>query len=251
MYRENRQYSSLPEAWEGGFKGMRVGGDVFSHLGISLDERWRQIARRLASGSRVLDAGCGMGAWCAFLTQKGFQTVGLDFSATMIDLLKQRFPQQDWMPGLVQNIPLPSESVDAVISWGVIEHDETGPSQAWGEFYRVMRGGGYAFITVPIDTFHMRQISRIQFEQPGADTFFQYFFTPAELEEQAMQAGFEVECITSCSRTYAPAFPHFYKRVENYPLIVRRMVHWAMKPVVALRQDATNMILAVVRKKAV
>jgi cyclopropane fatty-acyl-phospholipid synthase-like methyltransferase len=48
----------------------------------------RPFPARLPKGSRVLDAGCGLGEWTVFLAQQRFDTVGIDFSADLIAKLK-------------------------------------------------------------------------------------------------------------------------------------------------------------------
>jgi hypothetical protein len=97
--------------------------DTLKVLSFNVDPRWRAIARNIPRGARVLDAGCGMGTWPVFLAGKGYNPVGLDFSQQMIDLLRKRYPQLEWVQSMIQSIPLPDASVDGIISWGVIEHD--------------------------------------------------------------------------------------------------------------------------------
>jgi magnesium-protoporphyrin O-methyltransferase len=44
-------------------------------------------------GLRILDAGCGTGAFAVEAAKRGAQVVAIDLSATLIDLAKQRVPQ--------------------------------------------------------------------------------------------------------------------------------------------------------------
>jgi SAM-dependent methyltransferase len=50
----------------------------------------------------------------------------------------------------VQAIPLPDESVDAIVCNHVLEHVDD-DRKAMAEFLRVLRGGGWAMLQVPID----------------------------------------------------------------------------------------------------
>ena len=57
-------------------------------ISLGLDRRWRRRAvdrLGLASGSLVLDLACGTGDMSRLLRSKGYATVGLDFSANMLE----------------------------------------------------------------------------------------------------------------------------------------------------------------------
>ena len=57
-------------------------------ISLGLDRRWRRRAvdrLGLASGSLVLDLACGTGDMSRLLRDKGYATVGLDFSANMLE----------------------------------------------------------------------------------------------------------------------------------------------------------------------
>ena len=45
----------------------------------------------------------------------------------------------------------PDNHFDAYLSLGVIEHWEEGPQQAIDEAYRVIKPGGYFFVSTPLD----------------------------------------------------------------------------------------------------
>jgi ubiquinone/menaquinone biosynthesis C-methylase UbiE len=250
VYKECRAYASTGDAWAEPFLNADASWlRTLTRLALVLDPRWKAIARNVPPGGRILDAGCGLSPWPAFLTSKGYEAAGLDFSDRMIAALRTRYPKLEWIVGTVQSIPFPSESFDAVISWGVIEHDEAGPDQALREFLRILRPGGRLILTVPIDSPSQRHASDAQFKGPDARIFFQYFMTPEEFGRAVTQVGFRlVEPIHPVSRHHAFAFPRFYRRLERYPAVVGRLVGWTLKPAMLLRPDSTNMIMAVAEK---
>ena len=52
------------------------------------------------SGARVLDAGCGTGAFAVALARRGASVVGVDVSPTLVDLARERSPS-DLGPGAI------------------------------------------------------------------------------------------------------------------------------------------------------
>jgi SAM-dependent methyltransferase len=154
---------------------------------------WALIRRHVAGGGAILDAGCGFGEWVSFLTERGYRAEGLDYSETLVSRLRQTYTALRWEVGDIRRMPYPGDSFDAVISWGVIEHDEAGPGAALSEFYRIVKPGGVIIVTVPVDSEPQRRAADYLFHRNGdAQVFFQYFMTEAELAAHVTGAGFEV-----------------------------------------------------------
>jgi SAM-dependent methyltransferase len=65
---------------------------------------------------RVIDLGCGSGLWARELVKAEYEVLGIDLSASMIELARQRVPQGDFVTGSFLEVTLPS--CDAVTSLG-------------------------------------------------------------------------------------------------------------------------------------
>jgi ubiquinone/menaquinone biosynthesis C-methylase UbiE len=199
MYKEYRTTSpsavtaSTPEMWAANFAASQKAG-LYDRLAFRLDHRWKIIQRHVPLGGRVLDAGCGAGEWVSFLNDHGRDAEGLDYSLELVARVRQMYPRYRWQSGEIQALPYGDATFDAVISWGVIEHDEAGPDRALGEFCRVLRDNGLVIVTVPIDSDRQRRASRAQFPQvnDGGRAFFQYFMTVEELSAYVTRAGFDI-----------------------------------------------------------
>jgi SAM-dependent methyltransferase len=250
VYKELRTYGSNGAAWASPFLAADV--PLLERLKVAslrLDPRWSAFRERVPRGATVLDAGCGMGQWAAFLSRRGYRTIGVDFSIEMITALKQRYPKLEWRFGWVQRLPVADHSVDALISWGVIEHDERGPGKSLGEFARVLRPGGVAFITVPIDSEAQRRSSAAHFARPGADIFFQYFLTPEEISVEVASAGLELlEPIRPVSRHHSIAYPRLGALLSRLHPLLQRTAGWTLKPSLPFVPWSVNMLLAVARR---
>jgi len=255
MYVEKRRSGQKPTDWAKnlGIDHVRTTLSQATALRFRLakvaEPLWREVRSFLKPGQSVLDAGCGMGHWVRFLSSRGMAAAGLDYSSEIIRVLKQEFPEIAWYHGQIQDIPCAESQFDHVISWGVVEHDEHGPDLALQEFSRVIRDGGYCFITTPADTELTRRSSRVQFEPNDPDArFFQYFFTPSELAERVRNAGFEVVLAKTIAPAYTVAFPELSLKVMKHGRIARRLVDLLTQPLARLNHDWDSTSVVIGRK---
>lgn len=108
-------------------------------------EMIQQAAGRRLEG-RVLDNGCGIGAYLSRLSEAATQAHGLEF-----DTARARRAGED-APNVVQAageaLPYPARSFDFVLSHEVLEHVEDDRAAA-REIVRVLRPGGRLALFVP------------------------------------------------------------------------------------------------------
>ncbi|MCX2932519.1 class I SAM-dependent methyltransferase [Mycobacterium sp. CVI_P3] len=95
----------------------------------------------LPPGARdVLDLGAGTGKLTTRLAERGLDVVAVDPLAEMLELLSSALPDTPALLGTAEQIPLPDNSVDAVLvaqAWHWFD-----PQQAVTEVARVLRPGG-------------------------------------------------------------------------------------------------------------
>jgi SAM-dependent methyltransferase len=103
----------------------------------------------LPSKSRILDGGCGLGEWTIYLASRGFDVVGLDISKMTVEKLKQKFPDKNFRVGDLRSTEFDDGYFDSYLSWGTFEHFEEGFGSPIREARRILRDGGYLFISVP------------------------------------------------------------------------------------------------------
>jgi SAM-dependent methyltransferase len=99
----------------------------------------------LASGSVVLDAGCGPGRTAAFLQEEiRCRVIGLDRDQVFPQPCPESGP--DFVRGDAGSLPLSRESLDAVFCECVLSLLPS-PEQGLTEFYRVLKSGGRLYLS--------------------------------------------------------------------------------------------------------
>jgi SAM-dependent methyltransferase len=163
--------------------------------------------RRMPAGSRILDGGCGLGEWTVFLGDQGFDVVGLDLSADVVQRLKQWFPHRTFARGDIRQLEFDTASFDAYFSWGAFEHFENGLGACLEEAHRVLKPGGFLFLSVPFQNRrHLRRDARalerwdaqfdprLGYRQPHR--FYQWRFTRSELRRELELRGFRTVVVS-------------------------------------------------------
>lgn len=116
-----------------------------------VDMRWRRAAVTAVGaspGTRALDVCCGTGDLAFLLADAGAETVGLDFSANMLEVARRRGGERSSTVGSVEFVqgdalalPFDDDSFDAVtVAFGVRNVERL--DGAFAEFVRVLRPGG-------------------------------------------------------------------------------------------------------------
>lgn len=220
----------------------------------------RPYLERLSRGSRILDGGCGLGEWTVFLGEQGFDVVGLDLIPEVVDALKTRFPASQFVRGDIRDTGFEAGSFDACFSWGAFEHFENGIGQCLDEAHRVLKPGGWLFVTVPFQNWRhvFRDARPLQHWDDGFDPstgyrqphrFYQWRFTRPELQRELELHGFRAERVTPIHKQSGVGrwlqwdFPIF--RTNSRPYFLARRGFAAVMPAAYI----SHMILAVAERR--
>lgn len=100
-------------------------------------------------GQKVLEVGCGMGTDAVQFARAGANYTGIDLTPRAIELVRQRFAQENLVGNLqnadAENLPFPDNSFDLVYSHGVLHHTPD-TQRAINEVHRVLKPGAEARI---------------------------------------------------------------------------------------------------------
>ncbi len=101
----------------------------------------------------ILDLGCGEGRNSLYLSQVGYNIVGIDLSFKAARVMKNNFFEEE-LKGLViagdaRLMPFKNESVDAILAHHLFDHlDAEGFAVALAEAFRVLKTDGVMLMTV-------------------------------------------------------------------------------------------------------
>ena len=102
---------------------------------------------------KLLDVGCGTGAFSIRLARMGFDVTGIDISPAMIALAKTVSRKEglkiDWRVGDLVNTPFLNETFDIIFSGGAIHHLPDDLDLCACEFHRLLRREGKIYMFEP------------------------------------------------------------------------------------------------------
>ena len=206
------------EAWKNSLYSIEELADEDKWISVKNSPILPYILKYIPRGSKVLEAGCGLGQWVIFLSRAGFDIIGVDYSIKTVEKLNYLYPQIKIEFGDVLRLNFPSDYFDAILSWGVVEHFKSGPQNALKEKYRILKNNSYLFITVPVksylykflkpindlkDLFRKSTIIRKLFGKGMyQEIFFQYEFGKKEFNRYLGEAGFKILELIPLSHEY-------------------------------------------------
>ncbi len=173
------------------------------------------VTRQIGPARSVLDLCCGPGRHAAPLAERGYHVLGLDFDDVALRDARRRAPGAALIRGDMRQLPLASESIDAVICmWQSFGHfDSDSNAAVLGEMARVLRPNGRLVLDVYHRDFHAARLGERTIERGAVrvreqrsmsegrlrvvltygdgtnDNFEWQLFKPNELAERAARAG--------------------------------------------------------------
>ena len=157
-----------------------------------LDNEMTIFTQNLPQGGKVLDAGCGYGRDAALLKERGYELIGTDLSTAFIEEAKRRFPEIEFKLMDIRHLDFEDESFDGIWARAVLLHLTLEDiSQSLGEFNRVLKPDGTAFIYMKEG--EGSEVKEESFTAQGERHF--TYVCEAQLKEMLEAAGFTVDNI--------------------------------------------------------
>ncbi len=137
-----RYYPAHYAAYSAAGAGSRLGAIARE---VGLFKRCRAV-ERLRKGGRLLDVGCGAGAFVQAMQARGWQAVGLERDAQAAQAARER--GLDVRAGEAPTHPFAPRSFDVITLWDVLEHLER-PREALQGIAQWLAPGGWLVLRTP------------------------------------------------------------------------------------------------------
>lgn len=149
-----------------------------------------------AKNKKLLEGGCGKGQFVYSLQQKKYDSYGIDYAEKTVSKINTLVPELKISVGDVRKINFPNNYFDGYWSLGVIEHFFDGYDTITSEMERVIKPGGYLFLTFPYVS-PLRKIkaffgkySEFNFKDFDKDLFYQFALNSKKTQKDIEVLGF-------------------------------------------------------------
>lgn len=138
----------------------------------------------------IADLGCGPGHVAGWLAEHGARAVGIDLSASMIEVGSETYPDVEFRQGDLLSLPATDGEFGTLVAlYSIIHLTLEELPGAFDEMTRILSPGGLALIAFHIGS-EVRHLT--EWWGQGVDLDFQ-FFEIAQVIAPMEDAGFEVE----------------------------------------------------------
>lgn len=152
------------------------------------------------SGKKVLDIGCGAGQITDYLTQKGIESIGIDFSEELLKIAKKNFPSSKFILADICEYEQ-KQQVDGIITKDVLFHlSDENLIAVLQKFRRLLKPNGNLCIIMDMPKEAGEQI----FVEELDDKYQIYYnyLTPEKLRDLLEKTGFNIENIQLVKDNY-------------------------------------------------
>lgn len=172
---------------------------------LHAEEMVNTTARYLSpdQSKKIIEGGCGNGGVVLALQRAGYSVLGVDYAVSTVERLNKDHPELDIVTGDVRDLSdIQSEAYDGYWSLGVIEHFWDGYTPILSEIHRVLKPGGYLFLTFPWYSPIRRLKSLLGIisplekqagnDNPEPNGFYQFSLNPCAVKADLEALGFEI-----------------------------------------------------------
>lgn len=157
------------------------------------------IASRVKVG-KLLDVGCGSGAFMSVAQQRGWNVTGIELSPDLSQV-SRRAVKAEVINAAFESVALPDESYDVVTMWDIIEH-VLDPMFCLKKVERLLKPGGVALFCTPDEDSLLARAGLLLYRMSGGavsypalalhPTYHTYFFSRSGFKALIGKSGMQV-----------------------------------------------------------
>lgn len=203
-------------------KGKIIHNKDFKQDRMFSEERLK-IIEKIKKPGRLLDIGCGIGAFLDVAHKRGWEAYGVDISAFAADEAK-KIAGLKIFPGELKDIRFEAAFFDLITGFELIEHLDS-PSQTLREAHRILKDDGLLIIqTANMDSLRIRMLQPEYYYLP----IHLHYFTRETLVKMLEKTGFEAVRIYNGSEfSLAAELKLFKNEVPVWRLLLRKLLNKA------------------------
>ncbi|MFX0137361.1 MAG: class I SAM-dependent methyltransferase [Candidatus Hodarchaeota archaeon] len=147
--------------------------------------------------TNIIDGGCGIGQNVYGLRSWGYEAYGVDFTEKTVKKVKNEFPKLNISIQDVRELNFADNFFDGYWSVGVIEHFKRGYNEVLKEAKRVIKPGGYLFLSFPYFS-PLRKLKaklgnyKTCENKINEDNFYQFILNKEDVKLNAEMHGFKL-----------------------------------------------------------
>ncbi len=116
---------------------------------IYFQKQFDKFVAKLKPSSKIIDIGCGTGHIAKYLSDKGFQVTGIDFSKLMLEIARKRCKNCNFILADIAEFNYGAELYDAaILSFSIIHLKDEEIEKVLKKTYSALKTGSCAFIAV-------------------------------------------------------------------------------------------------------
>ncbi len=208
---------------------------------------------------KILEGGCGKGNFVYSLATRGYDAYGIDFASETIKKINAIVPELKVSEADVRKLPFESNFFDGYWSLGVIEHFYEGYHEIAEEIARVLKPGGYLFLTFP----YMSPLRKIKAKlgyypifiktETAPDNFYQFALDHKKVADYFIQMEFDLikqkpfEGFKGMKDESFPLLKRLLQKIYDNKSIVARIIGFLLSHIFA--PVSGHAILLVLRKR--